>query len=412
MARVLIHNIGELVTPIGRKARHGPAMNQVSILRKAAIYIENGCIMEVGDSEQLLRKYHQSTQQIDAAMRCAIPGFIDPHTHFLFAGQRAGEFVSRLEGVPYLKLLEQGGGICQTMKATRLASSKELLQQGRDIVHKMLHLGVTTMEGKSGYGLDRETELRQLQVMKELNEETPMTIKRTFLGAHAVPPEFKGRSSDYVEFLLAEMLPLIRQEKLADFCDVFCETGVFSLAESERLLRGGQAIGLKAKIHADEINSTGGAGLAAQLGAISADHLLSIAPQDIVALASSNTVAVLLPATAFCMRKPFAPAREMIRQGCAVALASDFNPGSCYTYSIPLILGLAVISMKMTLAEALTALTLNAAAAIDESERLGSIEPGKQADILLLADYDVNSLVYQTGINQVEHVIKNGRMLW
>lgn len=412
MKKTLIWNIGQLVTPTGTGARHGKAMGQLEFHEDAAIYMEEGKIKEIGSSKTLHSFADEAVEIIDAEGKCALPGFVDPHTHFLFGGSRPDEFISRLEGVPYLELLRRGGGICSTMKATRQSTEQELFVQGKKVLGEMLRFGVTSLEGKSGYGLDRETELRQLRVLHRLAAEGPQTLRTTFLGAHALPPEYEGHSEDYIDFLIRDMLPAIRDEKLADFCDVFCETGVFTPEESRCLLQAAAAMGFRLKIHADEINSTGGAGLAAGLGAVSADHLLAVSPGDIDALAASPTIAVLLPATAFCMRKEFAPARTMLDAGCALALASDFNPGSCYTYSIPLLLALAVISMHLTMEEALTAMTLNAAAAIGEAGNLGSLEPGKAGDVLLLSEPDYRFLVYKTGINSVAHVVKNGRLIF
>lgn len=412
MKKTLIKNIGQLVTPKGWTALRGEAMGRLEIRQDAAIYMEEGRIREIGPSRELLSLADGATEVIDGEGKCAVPGFVDPHTHFLFGGSRADEFISRLEGVPYLELLRRGGGICSTMRATRQSTEPELFAQGKRVLGAMLRFGVTSLEGKSGYGLDRETELRQLRVLRRLGEEGTQTLRTTFLGAHALPPEYAGRSEAYIDFLIREMLPAVKAEGLADFCDVFCETGVFTIEESRRLLQAAAALGLKLKIHADEINSTGGAGLAARLGAVSADHLLAVSPEDIGALAASPTIAVLLPATAFCMRKAFAPGRTMIDAGCAVALASDFNPGSCCTYSIPLLLALAVVGMELTMEEALTAMTLNAAAAIGMAGELGSLEPGKAGDVLLLTEPDYRFLVYKTGINSVAHVVKNGSLIF
>jgi imidazolonepropionase len=314
--------------------------------------------------------------------------------------------------VPYLELLQRGGGIVSTMQATRAASEEELYELGRQTLMAMLQLGVTTVEGKSGYGLDAPTELRLLRTMRRLDHDLPLHVVNTYLGAHAVPPEYKDHADDYVNFIIAQVLPQVAAGHLAEFVDVFCETGVFTNAQSERIMQAAQQHGLALKLHADEMSSTGGAGLACRMGAVSADHLLSISDADIEALAKSQTVAVLLPATAFCMRKKYAPARQMIQAGAAVALASDYNPGSCYTYSVPLILGLAVIAMQMTTAEALTAMTLNAAAAVGRADRIGSIEKGKRADIVLLNAPDYRFLVYKTGLNLVDKVFCCGNLVY
>lgn len=413
MQSMLIKNIGQLVTPIGHSALHGSAMNDVKICENAAVYCENGVIKAAGPEAEVMEQLPSgSIDTIDAEGCCAVPGFIDPHTHFLFGGTREDEFVSRLEGVSYMELHRRGGGIVSTMKKTRAMTEDEMFAAGKKVLAEMAKQGFTTVEGKSGYGLDHDTELKMLRAMKRMDEELPLTVKRTFLGAHAVPPEYSGRSGDYIDFLIEKVLPEAAAGDLAEFCDVFCEKGVFTIEESRRLLLAAEKAGLKLKLHADEIVSTGGGGLAADLKAVSADHLLAVSDEDIAKLAHSSTVTVLLPMTAFCMRKDFAPARKMIDAGCAAALASDFNPGSCYSYSASLMLALAVISMKMTINEALTALTLNAAAAVDAADQLGSIEPGKRADIVLLSRPDYRFLVYLTGINTVKHVIKDGALLF
>ena len=425
MQETIIRGIAQLATPIGREARHGAAMRELTIVSGAAIWVEDGVIQAVGKEADVLRAaeerasvaaaLHKSSaegvQVIDARGQCAVPGFVDPHTHFLFAGARAEEFDDRLAGVPYLTLLVRGGGIVATMRETRAATEEALFVHGARVLRSMLSLGVTTVEGKSGYGLDRETELRLLRVLRRLDRELPTSVAATYLGAHAVPPEYAGRLDDYVDFLVDEMLPLIAREHLAEFVDVFCETGVFTAAQARRILVAARARGFSLKLHADEMSSTGGAELAAELGAVSADHLLSVSPEGIEALAASRTVAVLLPATAFCMRKAYAPARKLIDSGAAVALASDYNPGSCYTYSLPLVFALAVIAMHMTAAEALTAATLNAAAALGRADAIGSIEPGKRGDIVLLDAPDYRYLSYQTGLNLARTVLKDGAVV-
>lgn len=412
MTDFFLRHIAQLATPVGRQAKRGAEMKDIQLVADAAIWVQDGTIRAAGRDADVMAEAQaagvREAEMQDAAGKTAVPGFVDPHTHFLFAGARAEEFDDRLAGVPYLELLQRGGGIVSTMQATRAAGEDELYAIGRRTLADMLTLGVTTVEGKSGYGLDLKTELRLLRVMRRLDHDLPTSVVRTYLGAHAVPPEYQGRQGDYVDFIIETVLPRVADEHLATFVDVFCETGVFTNEESERILRAAQAKGLLAKLHADEMSSTGGAGLACRLGAVSADHLLSISDADIGALGESKTVAVLLPATAFCMRKPYAPARRMMEAGAAVALASDYNPGSCYTYSVPLIFGLAVIAMHMTAAEALTAMTLNAAAAVGRAAAIGSIEPGKRADIVLLNAPDYRFLAYKTGLNLVERVYCGG----
>jgi len=415
MRDLLLRNIAQIATPEGTCAQHGTSMQSLKFYTNAAVFIQNGKIAAVGEEATIRPAAIAAVPDIeiiDAAGKCVIPGFVDPHTHFLFGGTRVEEFVDRLNGVPYLELLQRGGGICRTRKDTVTASFEQLYTQGKKILQQMLQLGVTTVEGKSGYGLDLETECKLLAVMQQLQTKQPVSLVATYLGAHAIPPEYQNQADAYVDFMIDTVLPVIEAKQMAKFVDVFCETGVFTLAQTERLLQAAAKRGFGLKLHADEMNSTGGGGLAARLGAVSADHLLAVSKEDIEALAKSSTVAVLLPATAFCMRRPYAPGRHMIDSGCAVALASDFNPGSCYTYSIPLLFALAVIEMNLTMEEALTAMTLNAAAAIGLADSRGSIEPGKQADLLILKEADYRYLVYHTGINIVEHVIKGGELLW
>ena len=280
-----------------------------------------------------------------------------------------------------------------------------------DHLKKMLAMGVTTVEAKSGYGQDHDTEIRQMKAVRELNKRQPIELVSTFLGAHAVPPEFAGRGDDFLEFLIHDVMPEVAQDHLAEFCDVFCEKGVFSIEQSRHLLTEARKMGFKLKIHADEIVSLGGAELAGELHATSADHLLHASDAGIKAMAENGVVSTLLPTTAFCLKEPFARAREMIDAGCAVALATDFNPGSGFTFSVPLMIGLAVIYMGMSAEEAITALTLNGAAAVDRADRIGSLEAGKQADLVILQYPSYKFLPYHTGVNIVETVVKNGKVV-
>lgn len=411
--RLIIKHAAEVVTCRGKEPKQGSAMNELEIIIDGAVVIENGLIVAVGTTEEILAAYPEAGSQVmDASGKTMLPGFIDSHTHLVFAGERSEEFSWRLRGDTYMQIMQRGGGIASTVSATRAASREELVRLGLDRLSSMLAMGITTVEGKSGYGLDLVTEVRQLEVMQELNALQPVEVVPTFMGAHAVPAEYKGDSSGYIRFINEKVLPEVAERGLAEFCDVFCEQGVFSLAESRELLQQAARLGLKGKLHADEIVELGGAELAAELGAISADHLLHASDKGIAALAASGTVATLLPATAFSLREPYARGREMIDSGAAVALASDFNPGSCFTYSVPLLLALAVLEMRLTPAEAITALTLNAAAAVNRADRLGSLEPGKQADIVLLDQPSHLFLFYHIGINCVEQVLKRGQVVW
>jgi imidazolonepropionase len=353
-----------------------------------------------------------SCLDLDAGGKALVPGFVDSHTHFVFGGFRADEFYWRAQGLPYMEIHNRGGGIRRTVEATRASSLEELVALGAGRLETMLSLGITTVEGKSGYGLDLDTELRQLKAMKLLDEASPVDIVRTYMGAHSIPPEFLGDPAGYIDHLIAQILPVIAGSGLAEFIDVFCEKGVFGLEDSRRYLKAGAARGLKLKLHADEIVALGGAGLAAELGAVSADHLLKATPADLAAMALRGVVATCLPLTAFSLREPYADARFMIDSGGAVALASDLNPGSCYSQSVPLMFAIAVLQMKLSIVEALTALTLNGAAALGRADSIGSIEPGKAADFLILDAPSHSHLAYHTGMNLVETTVKNGRVAY
>ena len=408
--QLLIKNAAQVVTPQGHTAIKGASMKDVKIYENASVLIEDGHIVAVGDGAEWAKTVPVD-KQIDATGKTVLPGFVDSHTHFVFGGYRADEFLWRMEGMTYMEIMERGGGINNTMKATRNASAEELIDHSMDILEKMLAFGITTVEGKSGYGMDHDTELKQLEVMKELEQRQPVEIVRTFMGAHSIPPEYKGRNEEFLKFLVKEVMPDVKKADLAQFCDIFCEKGVFSIEESRQYLQQAKDMGFDLKIHADEIVTLGGAELGAELGCTSADHLLHASDEGIKALANSDTVATLLPTTAFCLKEPFAPARKMIDAGCAVALATDFNPGSGFTNSVPLMIALGVIYMGMTAEEAITALTLNGAAAVGRADTIGSIEEGKQADIVILQYPSYKFLPYHTGVNIVETVIKKGKVV-
>ena len=410
---LLLKNAAELVTCRGHAPKCGPAMQDIGIIEDGALWLEDGIIRKVGATDEILSDIAEPPDAvIDASGRCVLPGFVDPHTHFLFAGHRAEEFSWRLRGDTYMDIMERGGGIINSVRATRQASADELLAIGQRRLDSMLSFGVTTVEGKSGYGLDAATELKQLTVMAELDRKHPVEVVRTFMGAHAIPAEYKGRTDDFVDYLLQNVLPLVAEQRLADFCDVFCEKGVFSVEQSRRLLTAAQSLGLQAKVHADEIVTLGGAELAAELGALSAEHLLHASDAGIRRMAETGVIAVLLPATAFCLREPYARARFMIDSGVPVALATDFNPGSCFSESIPLVIALAALYMQMTPAEIVTALTINAAAAVGRADRIGSLEAGKQGDFVLLDHPSHLYLPYHAGVNCVATVVKRGEIVY
>lgn len=405
----LIITGARIITPLGFKARKGREMNELYD-NEGTIEITKGKITYVGPDRPLLPEGYKV---IHARGRVVLPGFVDSHTHLVFGGFRPEEFIWRLNGDTYMSILQRGGGILSTVKATRDTDAKLLRNKAERFINAMSRMGVTTVEGKSGYGLDRDTELKQLEVMQSVNLDPirKVDIVPTFLGAHAVPTEYKGREDEYIDFLIKDMLPLVKQRMLAENCDIFCEKGVFTVEQSRRLLKAAQEMGFGAKIHADEMVSFGGAELAGELHTLSADHLLHASDTGIRALADNDVVATLLPLTAFTLHEPYARGREMIDSGCAVALATDLNPGSCCSGSIPLTFALACIYMHFSVSEAITALTLNGAAALNRADVIGSIEVGKYGDIVMLEADTPNVLPYYTGMNSVAFTVKRGRIV-
>lgn len=407
--KIVVRNIAQLVTCSGFAAKKGKQMSELGLIENGAVAMSDGVITHVGTTEEVLRQIdRQEYTEIDATGKAVLPGFVDSHTHFVFGGYREEEFSWRLRGDSYMSIMERGGGIVNTMKATRESSFESLKKDGVERLDELFRMGVTTIEGKSGYGLDLETEHTQLKVLEALNAEHQMDVVPTYLSAHAVPPEFAGRTDEYVDYLIENGLPQVKREQLADFCDIFCEKGVFSIEQSDRLLRAAEKMGFKLKLHADEIVQFGGAELASRLKAVSADHLLHVSDEGIRQMAEAGVVATLLPLTAFSLNEPYAPGRKMIDAGCAVALASDLNPGSCFSASIPMLFALACIYMKFSPEEAVTALTINGAAAVGRADQIGSIDVGKKADMVLLKFPSYKFLPYHIGMNIVEAVIKNG----
>lgn len=405
----MIRNASQVVTCSGFAAKRGAEMSDLGIIEDGAVAMSNGMITHVGPTNEVMKQIEVDDYlEIDASGRALLPGFVDSHTHFIFGGYREEEFAWRLKGDSYMSIMERGGGIINTVNATRKSSYDTLFTEGYERLDTLLEMGVTTVEGKSGYGLDLGTELIQLRVMDELNSDHPIDVVSTYLGAHAVPPEFEGRADDYITYLIEEVLPSIRQEHSVTFCDVFCEKGVFTVEQSERLLRAARSHRFKLKLHADEIVPFGGAELAARLKAVSADHLLHVSDAGIKRLARAGVIATLLPLTAFSLDEPFARGRQMIDAGCAVALATDYNPGSCFSCSIPLLFSLACIKMKLSPEEALTALTINGAAAVGRAGKIGSIDVGKKADMILLKFPSYKFLPYHVGMNVVDSVVKDG----
>ena len=415
---LIIKNAAQLVTCSGFKAKQGEEMSDLKVIDHGAVVIEAGLIKAMGKTDDVLAGMDEDDARergfdiIDAAGKAVLPGFVDSHTHLVFGGYRAEEFSWRLRGDSYMDILKRGGGILNTVQATRAADDEELIEAGIQRLDSMLSFGVTTVEGKSGYGLDHDTEIKQLEVMQELDRRHPMDVVRTFLGAHAVPEAYKGMEDVFIDYMIDRVLPDVVEGNLAEFCDIFCEKNVFSVSQSRRLLLKAREMGLKIKIHADEIEQLGGAELAAELGAVSADHLLQESDRGIAAIAKAGVVATLLPGTAFCLKAPYARGRYMIDKGCAVALATDLNPGSCYSESIPLVFALATLYMNMSIEEAITALTLNGAAALDRADVIGSLDTGKLGDVIILEVPSYKFIPYHVGVSCVEKVIKKGRLVF
>jgi imidazolonepropionase len=410
---LVVHSAAQLVcvAPSGERVRTGRAMATPEILASGALLAREGTIEWVGPTAKL-PPHPPDALVINAGGRAVLPGLIDSHTHLLAAGTREDEFEQRLAGATYQQIAEHGGGINATVSHVRHAGKEDLKRLARRRLARLLSFGVTTVEVKSGYGLTTADEVKCLEAVAELNAEGPLELVPTFLGAHAVPPEFRADREGYLRLLTGEMLPEVARRGLAEFCDVFCETGVFSVAESEGILQTALDLGLQVKVHADELSPLGGAELAARLGAASADHLLCVTDAGIEALAAAGTVATLLPGTAFFLGVPYAPARRLIERGLAVALASDCNPGTCPTENLPLIGTMACTQMRMLPGEAVTALTLNAAAALNRSDRLGALSPGRQADLVICDVPDFRQILYHFGVSHVWRVIKRGRVVY
>lgn len=403
----LIHNIGTLQTPLGSFPHAGAAQGENRKYHNAAVLCEGGVIKAVYENGAL-PEVSADTQTIDAQGRLVTPGLIDAHTHLVFGGWRQNEIPLKLKGAGYLDILRAGGGILSTVRATRKASEEELFEKSRAFLDEMLAQGVTTAELKSGYGLDKETELKQLRVIKRLNEVHPMDTVATYLGAHAIPEEYALRSGEYIDFIISDMLPEIKRQSLAEFCDVFLETGVFGVEESRRLLTAAREMGFGLKIHADEIDELGGSQLAGELGAVSAEHLIATGERGMEALARGGVIAALLPCTSLYLNKSFARARDMIARGIPVAVATDFNPGSCPSLNIGLCMTMAYLKYRMTPEEILSSVTVNAACAVNRADTLGTIEPGKKADMVIWNAEDMEMLCYRMGSNLAGTVIKNG----
>ncbi len=411
MNNLIIQNAAQVVTCSGFSGKHGKEMSDLQVIENGSVVVTDGLISHILKADESIPVNKQDYEILNATGKALLPGFVDPHTHFVFGGYREEEFSWRMRGDSYMDIMKRGGGIVNTTRATREATEEELFELGRQRLDAMMRLGITTVEGKSGYGLNRETELKQLRVMRRLNENHPVDIVPTYMGAHATPAEWKGREDAFIDFQINEMFPLVAKEGLAEAVDIFCEKGVFSIEQSRRYLTAAREHGFKLKMHADEIAPLGGAELAAELRCLSADHLLQASDEGIRTMAERGVVATLLPLTAFSLREKYARGREMIDAGCMVALATDFNPGSSFSASVPLLFALACIYMQLTPGEAVAALTINSAAAIDRADRIGSIDIGKQGDLVLLQFPSYKFLPYHVGMNCVETVIKRGEIV-
>jgi imidazolonepropionase len=413
---LLIENLAEVATPLGSSPRRGAEQGRVR-REKAEVLCREGRIAFVGPPEERRRRFGDLSpapgiERLDGGGGTLVPGFVDPHTHLPWAGSREEEFVARLAGATYEEIAAAGGGILSTVAATRRASEDELVDGVRRRLDLMLAWGTTTAEAKSGYGLALAPEMKQLRAIARAAASHPVDLVPTLLAAHEIPAEHRGDRERYVEMVCAEIVPAVAESGLASFCDVFCERGVFSAEESRRVLAAGAAAGLPPRLHADEFVDSGGAELAAELGALSADHLMAVSDRGIEALAGSAVTAVLLPGTSFfLMKERYAPARRLIAAGVPVALATDCNPGSSYTESMPMVLTLAALKLGMTIAESLTAATLNSACCLGLGAEIGSIEEGKRADLVLLAAPNLLHLVYHYGVNPVAAVVKGGQVV-
>jgi len=413
-ATLLIKNIGQLVTMAGPVPRLGKQMNDLGLIEGGGVAVAGEEIIAVGKSDDVQghATLAEGCKVIDAAGAVVTPGLIDPHTHPVFASTREKEFEMRIQGKSYMEIAQAGGGIRSSVRDLRATPAEILLERSKKRLNRLLAHGVTTIEAKSGYGLSTESEIRTLEVIRILNEGHAIDLVPTFLGAHEVPDEYRDKRKEYIDLLINEMIPAVARENLAEYSDVFCEKGVFDIEESRRIQQAAKDAGLGLRFHADELESTGGAELAASMKATTADHLVYISEAGIKAMAESGTAAVLLPGTTFSLAgTKYAPARKMIEQGVIVALSTDCNPGSSCTESLPMILSLASLQMKLTAAEGISAVTVNAAVTVERSKMIGRLEVGMQADIVLWDMFDYRELPYHYGVNLVSKVVKKGKLV-
>ncbi len=406
MRRTLIKNIGCLQTPTGSYSHKGSKQGANEKYMDACVAIEDSKISEITEDGKV--PDGDFDEVIDAGGNLVTPGLVDGHTHLVFGGYRQHEIAMKLAGAGYLDILRAGGGILDTVRKTRDASEEELYEKSRAFLDEMLSFGVTSCEAKSGYGLDPENEIKMLNVIGQLDQKHVMDVAATFMGAHAIPPEYEGKGDEYIEMMCNELMPQVREQGLAEFCDIFCEDSVFNAAQSRRYLEKARELGFSLKIHADEIEAIGGSQLAGELGAVSAEHLIAIEEDGMDAMAEGGTTAMLLPATSFYLDKTYAPARTMIEKGIPVAIASDFNPGSCPSLNLQFAINLGSLKYRMTPEEVLTAVTINPACAIGRGDLAGTVEPGKQADLVIWDAPDFEMVCYRFGSNLAKHVIKKG----
>jgi imidazolonepropionase len=413
MKTLAVLHASQLVTLAGpKRPRVGAELCDLAIISDGGMLVRNGVIVVTGSSEEIQRQMSGDAEVVDATGRVVLPGFVDAHAHPVFAGDRVDEFEMRTQGATYEQIAESGGGIRSTVRKTRAASEEELLAQAKKRAAWFLKGGTTTVEAKSGYGLTMDDELKMLRVIRRLNEETPIEFVPTFLGAHAIPDEFQKAPGQYVALVIHKMLPRVVEEQLAESCDVFCERGYFDIAEAEKILRAAQEQGLRLRMHVDQLTNSGGAFLAARLRAATADHLEQVNAAEISALAEAGVQPVLLPGSVYSLGKTrYPPAREMIEAGLAVVLATDFNPGSSPTPSMPMIMSLAATQMKMTPAECLTAATINAACSLNRGDKIGSLEPGKLANFALYDCADYREIAYYFGVSQTHSVYVRGEQV-
>lgn len=411
MSTLLIKNIGTLQTPVGSYSHRGAEQGENRKLRDAAVYIRDGVITEITDGGDLPLGAESADVVLDANYRLVTPGLVDGHTHMVFGGYRQHEVAMKLKGATYLDILRAGGGILDTVRKTREADEADLCYKTGKFLDEMMNHGVTTCEAKSGYGLDFNSEMKMLEVIGRLNESHAMDVVPTFMGPHAIPEEYKGRPDDFIDMICGEMLPYVKEHKLAEFADIFCEDSVFNYEQSRKYLLRAKELGFGLRIHADEIEAIGGSRLAGELGCVSAEHLISIDEDGLESMAKGGTTAMCLPATSFYLGANFAPARRMIEMGIPVACASDFNPGSCPSMNLQFVMNLACLKYRLLPEEVLTAVTINPACAIGRGDRVGTLEVGKQADLVIWDAPDMEMLCYRFGSNMTARVVKKGKII-